>query len=408
MTQSIDIGFMPLVDASVIIAAHELGFAKEEGLTLNLIRESSWANIRDRMVVGHFQAAHMLAPLPIAGMLGLSSMRMDVAVPMALGLGGNAVTVSQNLAKSLLQQNPNWQGLDASQAGQSLKQALPEVQQKQGRKLVCGVVHPHSAHNYELRYWLAASGIVPDIDVEIAIVPPPLMPDAMASGAVDLFCVGEPWNSVAINQGLGRLLTTKSSIWRSSPEKVLTVSTSFLKANPEATQKLVRAVYRAARWCAQKDNWSGLARLLAQANYIGAAPEEILPSFTGQFVDLAGKATRVEDFFLPADRLATFPWQSHALWFYSQMVRWGQVSWNPAHAERAASAYRTDIYRAALAPLGIDLPPTDMKVEGALEMSQPIGSTGGTLRLGPDGFFDLLKFDPNRIEAYISGQRQFA
>ena len=84
------------------------------------------------------------------------------------------------------------------------------------------------------------------------------------------------------------------------------------------------------------------------------------------------------------------------------------VCWNPAHAERAASAYRTDIYRAALAPMGIDLPPTDMKVEGALEMSQPIGSTGGTLRLGPDGFFDLLKFDPNRIEAYISGQRQFA
>ena len=408
MTHNIDIGFMPLVDASVIIAAHELGFAREEGLALNLIRESSWANIRDRMVVGHFQAAQMLAPLPIAGLLGLSSMRMDVAVPMALGLGGNAVTVSRDLASLLLQKHPDWRGLDARQAGVGLKNVLPDFQQQRGRKLTCGVVHPHSAHNYELRYWLAASGIRPDVDVEIAIVPPPLMPDAMASGAVDLFCVGEPWNSVAVNQGLGRLLTTKSSIWRSSPEKVLTVSMPFLKAHPDAAQKLVRAVYRAACWCARKENWEDLAKLLSQANYIGAAPEEILPSFTGRFADLSGRATLVEDFFLPADRLATFPWQSHALWFYSQMVRWGQIDFDPAHAQRAASAYRADIYRAALMPLGIDLPPTDMKVEGALEVSQPIGSTGGTLRLGPDGFFDLLKFDPIQVEAYVSAQRHFA
>jgi NitT/TauT family transport system ATP-binding protein len=408
MTSSIDIGFMPLVDASLLIAAHELGFAEDEGVRLNLIKESSWANIRDRMVVGHFQAAHMLAPLPLAGMLGMSSMRMDVIVPMALGLGGNAVTVSEALARSLLLVKPDWSGMDAAGAGQVLRAGLPEFQQQIGRKLVCGVVHPHSAHNYELRYWLAASGIVPDVDVEIAVVPPPLMPEAMQTGVVDLFCVGEPWNSVAVDQGQARVLTTKSNIWKSSPEKVLTVASKFATNEPEITQKLVRAVYRAGLWCADGDNHQQLAEILARSHYIGVRSEQILRSFTGHYRDLAGRPVHLEDFFLPAQRLATYPWQSHALWFYSQMVRWGQVKWDDMAARRAADIYRADIYRSALTPLSVDLPPFDLKVEGALDKAEPIGSATGTLQLGPDTFFDGRAFDPDNMEAYIAGQRQFA
>jgi len=402
MTTALNIAFMPLVDASLVITAHEMGFAEREGLALNLIRETSWANIRDRMVVGHFQAAHMLAPLPIAGRLGMTSLPLDTIVPMALGLGGNAVTISNGLADYLAKDGGHEGGLDAGPAGRLLKQQLAGFENLTGRKLVCGVVHPHSSHNYELRYWLNASGIDPDEDVEIAIVPPPLMPDAMAAGSVDLFCVGEPWNTVAVAKGLGHLFTTKASIWRSSPEKVLAVSSGLHKEQPDTVAALVRSLVQAANWCADPNHYRQLADVLAQPHYLGIDAENVMAALSGQFRDMAGADVLVPDFFLPSHRLATFPWQSHALWFYSQMVRWGQTAWDATMVERVKQTYRPDIYRDALRGFGIDLPAADMKVEGALGAQLPVGSTQGRLYLGPDGFFDGELFDP---EAFAKNGR---
>ncbi|MEM9677210.1 MAG: CmpA/NrtA family ABC transporter substrate-binding protein [Pseudomonadota bacterium] len=395
MTTALNIAFMPLVDASLLIAAHELGFADQEGLALNLIRETSWANIRDRMVVGHFQAAHMLAPLPIAGRLGMSSLPLDTIVPMALGLGGNAVTISTRLADVVAPDAGHLSGLDAGPAGRVLKNSLAKFEKDMGRKMVCGVVHPHSSHNYELRYWLNASGIDPDHDVEIAIVPPPLMPDAMAAGSVDLFCVGEPWNTVSVARGHGHVFTTKASIWRSSPEKVLAVSNRLHDQQPETVAALVRSLVQAANWCADPDHHVQLAELLARPHYLDMEPKYVMAALSGLFHDIAGQLVAVPDFFLPAQRLATFPWQSHALWFYSQMVRWGQTNWDAQMVERVKQTYRPDIYRDALRGFGVDLPAADMKVEGALADELPVGSTQGRLFLGPDGFFDGLLFDPS-------------
>jgi len=209
--QQITAGFMPLLDSALLVTAKERGFAETEGIDLTLVRETSWANIRDRLAVGHFQVAHMLAPMPIACNLGLTPLATRTIAPMALGLGGNAVTVSKALWEEMATHGarPN---LDPLAAGTALK-AVVAVRGRAGRaRLRFGVVHPHSGHNYELRYWLAACEIDPDRDIEIVILPPPLMADALEAGSIDGYCAGEPWNTAAVIAGSGRIATVKAAI----------------------------------------------------------------------------------------------------------------------------------------------------------------------------------------------------
>jgi len=398
-TEDITIGFLPLLDSALLIVAEEKGFAAEEGLKLQLMRETSWANIRDRLAVGHFDAAHMLAPMPIASTLGLNPFGGETIAPMALGLGGNAVTVSAALWGELKAAGAP-EDLSAGGVGSALRQV---VDGKPARKLRFGVVHPHSGHNYELRYWLAASGIHPDRDVEIIIVPPPLLPDALSRGTIDGFCVGEPWNSIAAAD-TGRIATVKAAIWRSSPEKVLGLTADWADRNTEKLAALLRALYRASAWCGDTQNAPEIAAILSKPNYIDQPESVLMHGLTGQLALGQGADLQVEDFFIPNARAATFPWTSHALWFYSQMVRWGQVEHTAEHAAAAARCYRPDLYRAALAPLGAPVPGANAKVEGALTRSTPVGAMKGALTLGPDGFFDGRVFDPDTLDRYIIEQ----
>lgn len=397
-------GFLPLLDAAILIVAKEQGFAEREGVALHLVRESSWANIRDRIAVGHFNVAHMLAPMPIASRLGLTPMSLDLIAPMALGLGGNAITVSLPVWNQLREQRDE-SDLDPASTGGVLRNYIRQRKLFGESPLSLAVVHPYSGHNYELRYWLAACGIDPENDVEIVIVPPTLMPDALRSGRIDGFCVGEPWSTVAVQTGAGRIITSKAAIWRSSPEKVLGVSASWASANPELLASLLRALYHASQWCEQPHNHQALAQMLAQTNYLDVAAESLLPALTGQILVSADVMLNINDFFIPFSKAATFPWQSHALWFYSQMVRWNQVDHHPSYAQAALETYRPDLYRAALSSIGASLPGANAKVEGALTHAEPVGATGGVLSLGPDGFFDGRVFDPDRLEDYIAGQR---
>ena len=396
-------GFMPLLDSSLLVVAKEKGFAEEEAVDLSLVRESSWANIRDRLAVGHFQVAHMLAPMPIACNLGLTPLASPTIAPMALGLGGNAVTVSNALWEQM-ESHGAVADLDPRTAGLALKAVVDDRSGADHSPLRFAVVHPHSGHNYELRYWLAACGIDPDRDIEIVIVPPPLMGDALRSGSIDGYCVGEPWNTAAAINGGGHIATVKAAIWRSSPEKVLGVEKQWAGANQEALAALLRALYRAARWCGDAANHEELANLLAGPSYIGRPADWMLPALSGQIHSGGGGTVRVDDFFVPLAKAATFPWKSHALWFYTQMVRWGQVRHDKSHEAIARDTYRPDLYRAALKPLGVALPGANAKVEGALKTATPVGSAGASLTLGPDGFFDGGLFDPDEIDAYIAAQ----
>jgi two-component system, oxyanion-binding sensor len=403
MTIELSAGFLPLTDSAILIAARERGFAEAEGIALDLVRETSWANVRDKLAVGQFEISHALAPMPIAANLGLTPFETRLIAPMALGLGGNAITVSNRLVAEMQHQHA-FEMMNAKGAGEALARVVRSGQAEGRKRLQFGVVHPFSGHNFELRYWLGASGIAPDSDIEIVILPPSLMADALASGQIDGYCVGEPWNSVGVASGAGRIIATKSSIWASSPEKVLAVREDWAEENMETLHALLRALYRSAEWCGQPSNHSELAALLSSPNYLGQPASVILPALDGSILGEAGSSAS-PDFFQPHARAATFPWQSHALWFYSQMVRWGYVDHSTDHAGMARRSFRPDIYRSALAGTGVPVPSANSKVEGALTRTTAVGASSQFLYLGPDGFFDGAVFDPDRLDAYIDSQK---
>lgn len=400
---TLTIGFIPLVDCAVVVVARDKGFAEAEGLTLDLVRETSWANIRDRVVLGHFDAAQMLAPMPIAANLGIGGFDAPMMAPFSLGLGGNAVTVSTALFEAMAAQGATSAAGPAEMA--AALAATIALRAKRGAiPLTFGMVHPFSCHNYELRYWLASAGIDPDRDVRLVVVPPPMMVEALREGRVDGFCVGEPWNSQAVDEHVGHIVAVKSALWRQSPEKVLGMRTVFADQHPATVDALLRALHRAAVWAGSPANHAELAEILARPERVGAPAGQILRALSGRLVPAPGEPpSEIADFLIFNAHAANFPWQSHALWLYSQMVRWGQVAHTPERAAVARATYRPDVFRRALGPIGADLPAASAKVEGALTRPTPVASLSGRLVLGPDGFFDGRLFDPDDLEGYLRG-----
>lgn len=398
-------GYVPLLDSGVLLATEEFGFAESEGLHLNLVRETSWANIRDRVAIGHLDVAHMLGPMPLSANLGLTPLDAAVIAPMALGLGGAAITMSNAVWAKMAEAGAPDDG-SPGPVGAALRKVVEDRVRAGEPRLRLAVVHPESAHNYALRYWLAASGIDPDRDVDIVIVPPPLQADALAAKRTDGFCVGEPFGSVAVARGVGRIVTTKGQIWQMSPDKVLGTRLQWAQRFPEQLAALLRAATRAARWCEDPANHAALAAMLAREDRLGIDADLILRALTGRLQFEQGAEKSIPDFFVPYSRAANFPWVSHALWFYSQMVRWGQVPHTPENASKAAASYRPDLYRAALSGMGMPVPGASSKIEGALTEPTEVGALGGHLTLGPDGFFDGTDFDPDKLDAYIAAQTQ--
>lgn len=331
-------GFIPLLDAAVLIAAKEKGFATEHGIDLRLIRETSWANIRDRIAVGHFDVAHMLAPMPIAATLNLTSLAVAMRAPLVLGLGGNAVTVSNAVAQAM--HAAGWTGtLDPKASGTALAHYVSERSKTGSPPLRFGVVHPFSGHAYELRYWLADAGIDPDDDVEISVLPPPVMPDALKTGNLDGYCVGEPWNTIAITAGHGAMVTCKQKIWPDSPEKVLGVTETWAKERPQTLEKLLHALGQAATWCGKSENSAELAGILSAPEYLDCAAEDCLPALTGLLKITVDKVLEIPHFFQFVEGINAIPKTDQALWFYAQMVRWDQAKFVSMDADKAAEVF---------------------------------------------------------------------
>lgn len=393
-------GFLPLLDSVLLVLAREKGFAETEGLDLHLVRETSWANIRDRAAIGHFDIAQMLAPMPLAASLGLTPIATPMIAPVVLGLGNNAITVSAELWKAMAD-NGAPGDLAAAPAGA----ALAKVVAASPRRLRFGVVHQTSSHNYELRYWLSACGIRPDRDVEIVVLPPPLLPDALGTGGIDGYCVGEPWNSIGVASKGAHIATVKASIWQSSPDKVIGMRTAWAEEHADLVGAVVRAIYQAGIWCGDPTNHAEVARIMSGETYLNTDPSIVIRALAGLFDVGGGIARKVPDFFVPHASAANFPWKSHALWYYSQMVRWGDVSANATNADSAAACFRPDLYRAALAPLGVPVPMADYKTNGRHAEAFPTEAKGGLLPMGPDLFFDGRVYDPDALDAYIASQR---
>ena len=361
--KKITIGFIPLLDCAPIIAAVEQGFAAAEGLDVKLVRETSWANIRDRLIVGHLDAAHMLGPMAVASTLGVGHLRAPMVAPFALGLGGNAVTVSMSLWDQMAGEGAAF-GAGPHVQGKALARVVASRARAGLEPLTFGMVYPFSCHNYELRYWLAAVGLDPDRDVRLVVIPPPFIADAMRTGQIDGFCVGEPWSSVAAEAGVGVIVTTATAIWPLSPEKVIGCRAGWADENRDRLDALIRALYRAALWCEDPANHADLGHILGASRYIGA-PTNLLQNALGNRLSLSAGTPPVSipDFYFMAKHHATFPWVSHALWFYSQMLRWNQLEEAVGDISVVRNTYRPDIYRRALAPLKLDLPSADTKIE---------------------------------------------
>ncbi|HMO74009.1 MAG TPA: CmpA/NrtA family ABC transporter substrate-binding protein [Sphingopyxis sp.] len=393
------IGFLPLVDAALPILAHELGFAAREGVAIELVRDMTWATVRDRLLYGHTDAAHMIAPLAIATTLGRDRPAVPLAVPFVLGLNGNAVTFSTALARDV--------GLggtlgDPLAVGAALR-GVAAARKAAGKPLRFGVVHRYSSHNYMLRYWLAGVGIRPDADVAIVVTSPPFAADALAAGEVDGICVGEPWNSIAVDRGVGHIALATAQIWRRGVEKVLAMRGEVADGRRDAVEALVRALHAAAAHFVEPGTAGDSADILARRAYLDAPREAVLRAITDRIpVAPGGAPVHYPDFMFQYREAANFPWRSQAAWLYSQMLRWDGIAFSPRDAAAAAGVFRPDIYRAALAGSGAPLPGASSKLEGGLDAPIGAGSVQGRLMLGSDRFFDGRAFDPEDISGYLA------
>jgi NitT/TauT family transport system ATP-binding protein len=399
MAEELTIGFLPLVDACLPILAREHGFAEEEGLSLRLVKDISWATVLDRLLYGHSDAAHLVAPLPIATTLGRGRPAQPLSVPFVLGLNGNAITFRTELA---IEVGTAGRLGDPVAVGAALK-TVAQARAAAGTRLRFGVVHRYSSHNYMLRYWLAACGIQPDKDVEIATVPPPFCADALEAGEVDGICVGEPWNSVAVARGAGQIVLATAQIWRRGVEKVLALREPVLADKRDAVERLIRAMCRAGRHFIDPANWQANAAILARADYLDGDPVLIQRAISDRLLlARGGTIVHFPDFMFQYREAANFPWVSQAEWLYTQMVRWDGMDFDPAAAAKAGRVFRPDIYRSALFGTGEPLPGASSKVEGSLRQKTSVGTQQGAMTLESNRFFDGKVFDPTHLADYIA------
>lgn len=388
MANKVRLGFVPLVDCAIPVVARAMGFAAQEDIELELVREMSWAAIRDKLSFGMFDAAHLLAGIPIAARLGLGGLPVqNIVVPMALGRGGNAITVSTQLYQRMLEADPNAMLGPRGRSARALKKVIDE-DKVEGRPIRSfATVFPFSSHNYELRYWMAAAGIDPDMDVNIGVIAPPRMFDSLRNGWVDGYCVGEPWNQRAVFHGDGVIVALKDDIWSRSPEKVLGLREDWAQGNPELVSALVRALVRAAEWADQPGNRVELAHMLSEEANVGAPFEVLKASLGGKPVLRPGEPpVDLPDRHVFYRYTATFPWLSQGIWLGEQMKRWRQI---PEDADLKAvirDVYRPDLYRTAVAGLDVLVPQDDWRIEGVI--NAPDRSL-----VGHDQFLDDSVFD---------------
>ncbi|QPO11019.1 MULTISPECIES: CmpA/NrtA family ABC transporter substrate-binding protein [unclassified Thalassospira] len=369
MANKVRLGFVPLVDCAIPVVARAMGFAQQEDIDLELVREMSWAAIRDKLSFGMFEAAHLLAGIPIAARLGLGGLPVqNIVVPMALGRGGNAITVSTQLYQRMLEADPNAMLGPRGRSARALKKVIDE-DKAEGRPILSfATVFPFSSHNYELRYWMAAAGIDPDMDVNIGVIAPPRMFDSLRNGWVDGYCVGEPWNQRAVFHGDGVIVALKDDIWSRSPEKVLGLREDWAQSNPELVSALVRALVRAAEWADQPGNRVELAHILSEEANVGAPFEVLKASLSGKPVLRPGEPPiDLPDRHVFYRYTATFPWLSQGCWIGEQMKRWRQIPQDTDLKAVIPDVFRPDLYRIAVAGLDVLVPQDDWRVEGAAD-----------------------------------------
>ena len=359
--EELKFGFIKLTDMAPLAVAYEQGFFEDEGLYVTLEPQANWKVLLDRVISGELDGAHMLAGQPLGATIGFGT-QAHIITAFSMDLNGNAITVSNDIWDQMKPNVPV--GADGKLVHPIKADALKPVVDKyrdEGKPFNMGMVFPVSTHNYELRYWLAAGGIHPgfysktDItgqigaDALLSVTPPPQMPATMEAGTIYGYCVGEPWNQQAVFKGIGVPVVTDYEIWKNNPEKVFGVSNAWAEKNPKTHLAVVKALIRAAQWLDENDNANREAavEILARSEYVGADAEVIANSMTGTFEYEKGDKRDVPDFNVFFRHFATYPYYSDAIWYLSQMRRWGQITEHKSddwYKDIAAKVYRPDVY----------------------------------------------------------------
>jgi len=329
------LGFVPLADCAPLVMAHELGLFQKYGLNVTLCRELGWATIRDKVIHGELDAAHALAAMPVAATLGLGSIKCDCLTALVLNLHGNAITLSNELWRAGVR--------DAA----SLRQEMTRL--RHTKSLTFGVVSQFSSHHFLLRQWLMAAGINPDRDLRIVVVPPPQMAANLKAGHLDGFCVGEPWNSVAVQSRVGWCVTTSAELAPRHPEKVLMVRHEFAENRPEEHVALVAALLEACEYCDAPENHEELAGVLARPEYVHAPVASLRHGFSGDFDFGQNRVRTVRDFSIFHRNDANEPTTEKAAWVL-QLIRASGQCPDPSALNFALGrrVFRADIYEKAV------------------------------------------------------------
>lgn len=401
------LGFIKLTDMAPLAIAKEKGFFEEEGLSVTLVAQSNWKVLLDGVVSGELDGAHMLAGQPIAASIGYGT-KAALVTPFSMDLNGNAITVSNAVWEAMKPGLPMEAGKPVHPISASALKPVIEAYASEGKPFNLGMVFPVSTHNYELRYWLAAGGINPGLyapddvsgqiggDVLISVTPPPQMPATMEAGTIEGYSVGEPWNQAAVAKGIGVPVITDHDIWKNNPEKVFGLTAEFVETNPQTTLALTKALIRAAIWLDEGDNTNRAeaVEILARPDYVGADAAVLANSMTGSFEFEKGDVRPAPDFNVFFRYNATFPYYSDAVWYLTQMRRWGQIAEAKPDAwfdETAKSVYKPDLYKAAAEAL---------IAEGKAKPEMFDFDADG-YRPPSAGFIDGVTYDGTKPNAYI-------
>ncbi len=404
------LGFIKLTDMAPLAVAYEQDFFLDEGLFVTLEAQANWKVLLDGVIDGQLDGAHMLAGQPLAATIGYGT-QAHIVTPFSMDLNGNAITVSNKIWSEMKAHVPHdAAGKPVHPISATALKPVVQSYRDQGKPFNMGMVFPVSTHNYELRYWLAAGGLQPgyyspnditgqiDADVLLSVTPPPQMPATMDAGTIYGYSVGEPWNQQAVRKGLGVPVITDYELWRNNPEKVLGMSAEFVAENPNTTLALTKALIRATMWLDEKNNANRAeaVRILSRSEYVGADPEVIASSMTGTFEFERGDVRDVPDFNVFFRYHANYPFYSDAVWYLTQMRRWGQIaeakpdSW---YDDVARSVYKPDLYLQA-ARLLVD--------EGlANEADFPWTSDGYKAATPAEDVIDAIPFDGRGPNAYL-------
>ena len=353
-------GFIKLTDMAPLAIAYEKGYFEDEGLFVALEPQANWKVLLDRVITGELDGAHMLAGQPLGATIGFGT-QAHIISAFSMDLNGNGITVSNEIWAKMKKHIPQKDGKPVHPITADYLKPVVEKFRDEGKPFKMGMVFPVSTHNFELRYWLAAGGIrlgfySPDnitgqiqADALLSVTPPPQMPATLEAGTIHGYCVGEPWNQQAVVKGVGVPVITDYEIWKNNPEKVFGVTQAWNDKYPNTHLAVVKARIRAAAWLDANDNANRpeAVEILSKSEDVGADQEVIANSMTGTFEYEKGDKRDVPDFNVFFRYFATYPYYSDAIWYLSQMRRWGQIAeakpdnW---YHDTAKKVYRPDIY----------------------------------------------------------------